>query len=99
MRRITDGVFFETPPPLPRGRHSVSREDIVAAQRERLLIAAAELIGADGYRSFGIRELCRAASVSQSVFYEHFADKDTCVFAVYQRFIDVIIRRMNAVSP
>ncbi len=95
---ITDGVFFRTPPALPRGRHSVEREVIVAAQRERLLIAAVELTAAEGFRGFGIRELCRAASVSQSVFYEHFADKDECVFGVYRRFIEVIVTRMRSAA-
>lgn len=96
---ITEGAFFRTPAPLPRGRHTVAREDVVAAQRERLLIAAAVLTGTVGYRHFGIRELCRTAGVSQSVFYDHFADKDDCVFAVYQRFIDVIADRLTSTAP
>ena len=36
---ITDGVFFTVPDPLPRGRHRLPRSEVLARQRDRLLIA------------------------------------------------------------
>lgn len=92
--RITSGVVFTTPPSLPRGRHVLSRAEVTAAQRERMLIAATELLAGVGYRGFGVREICARAAVSRAAFYACFADKDACVYAAYDRFIAVFLRRL-----
>jgi AcrR family transcriptional regulator len=92
--RITSGVVFTTPPSLPRGRHVLSRDEVVAAQRERMLIAATELLAGVGYRGFGVREICARAAVSRAAFYECFADKDACVYAAYDRFIAVFLAHL-----
>jgi AcrR family transcriptional regulator len=96
--QITSGLVFTVPAELPRGRHALARERIVDAQRERMLIAATELLAADGYRGFGVREICARAAVSRAVFYACFADKDACVFAAYDRFIEVFLDRLAAVT-
>ncbi|BCY12421.1 hypothetical protein L3i22_075090 [Actinoplanes sp. L3-i22] len=93
--RIASGVVFTTPAALPRGRHELPRERIVAAQREKMLIAATELLAGEGYRGFGVREICARAAVSRAAFYECFADKDTCVYAAYDRFIEVFLARLT----
>jgi AcrR family transcriptional regulator len=92
--RIASGVVFTTPPSLPRGRHEIPREQVIAAQRERMLIAATELLATTGYRGFGVREVCARAAVSRAAFYECFADKDACVYAAYDRFIEVFLERL-----
>lgn len=94
IARISNGVFFSEPEALPRGRHVLSRDEIAAAHRERLMIAATELLAAGGYRSFGIREICAQAGVSRSAFYACFNDKDECIFAAYDRFIEVLITEL-----
>ncbi|MEV4278281.1 TetR/AcrR family transcriptional regulator [Actinoplanes xinjiangensis] len=94
--QITSGIVFTVPAGLPRGRHALAREQIVDAQRERMLIAATELLAADGYRGFGVREICARAAVSRAVFYACFTDKDACVFAAYDRFIAVFLDRLAA---
>lgn len=93
--RIASGVVFTTPPSLPRGRHELPREQVVAAQREKMLIAATELLAGSGYRGFGVREICARAAVSRAAFYERFADKDACVYAAYDRFIEVFLARLT----
>ncbi|WP_229076463.1 TetR/AcrR family transcriptional regulator [Actinoplanes sp. DH11] len=93
--RITSGVVFTTPPSLPRGRHVLSRDEVTAAQRERMLIAATELLAGTGYRGFGVREICARAAVSRAAFYACFADKDACVYAAYDRFIAVFLDRLT----
>lgn len=98
LTHITEGVFFTSPPPLPRGRHGLSREDIQAAQRMRAMIAATELLALDGQKGVGIREICARASVSQAAFYDCFVDKDDCIYAAYDRFITVVIERLAAVE-
>jgi AcrR family transcriptional regulator len=95
---VRDGVFFTLPAALPRGRHSVAREQIVEAQRERLLAAVTELLAARGYRGFGVGDIANRAGVSLGTFYGCFESKDASVFAGYDRFIEVLLRRMIAVD-
>jgi AcrR family transcriptional regulator len=92
--RIRDGVFFHVPVVLPRGRHELTREQVVGAQRERLMIAMTELMADRGYQRVGVREITARASVSRGAFYDCFADKEACVFAAYDRFIDVLLQRL-----
>jgi AcrR family transcriptional regulator len=92
--RITNGVFFTTPASLPKGRHTLSREQVTAAHRERMMIAATELMAGEGYRGVGVREICTRAGASRAAFYECFADKDACIYAAYDRFISVFTKRI-----
>ena len=91
-------MFFKLPAALPRGRHKLTREQITAAQRERLLAAVTELLAARGYRGFGVGEVATRAGVSLAAFYECFDGMDECVFAGYDRFIEVLLRKMAAVD-
>ncbi|TDW28825.1 TetR/AcrR family transcriptional regulator [Cryobacterium psychrophilum] len=94
---ITDGIFFTMPPVLSRGRHELSREEVLVIHRERLMIAATELLASDGYQGVGVREITARARVSRAAFYAAFDDKDACVFAAYERFIEVLLSRLTAV--
>ncbi|KFF60084.1 hypothetical protein JF66_06800 [Cryobacterium sp. MLB-32] len=93
---ITDGVFFTIPPVLSRGRHDLSRDEVLAIHRERLMIAATELLAAHGYGGVGVREITARARVSRAAFYAAFDDKDSCVFSAYERFIEVLLARLAA---
>ena len=95
---VRDGVFFTDPGPLPRGRHDLTRNQVQGVQRERLLIAATELLAADGYRAFGPGEVARRAGVSLAAFYGCFENKAECVFGGYDRFIEVLLARLGAVA-
>jgi AcrR family transcriptional regulator len=98
LERVRDGVFFTLPEALPRGRHQLTRDQISGAQRERLLVAVTELLAARGYRGFGIGDVATRAGVSLGTFYECFDGMDACVFAGYDRFIEVLLREMGAVE-
>ena len=98
VKRVADGVFFTLPETLPRGRHKLAPEQVSDAQSERLLAAVTELLAAHGYRGFGVGEIASRAGVSLEAFYRCFAGKDACIFAGYDRFIDVLLRRMAAVD-
>lgn len=98
LPRVRPGVFFTPPPPLPRGRHGLKRSDIVAAQRERLLIAATELLAARGYGGMSAKEICGRAGASLTAFYECFDTKEECIFAAYDRFIAVLVDRLVAIT-
>jgi AcrR family transcriptional regulator len=98
VRPVRQGVFFTAPDALPRGRHKLSREQIRAAQRERMMAAMTELLAANGYRGFGPGDVATRAGVSLGAFYDCFDNKDTCIFAGYDRFIEVLITRMAAID-
>lgn len=98
IQPVSDGVFFTLAEPLPRGRHRLTREQVTDAQRERLLVATTELLAALGYRGFGTSEIASRAGVSLATFYECFEHKDACVFAGYDRFIDVLLRKLMALD-
>ncbi|WP_280350737.1 TetR/AcrR family transcriptional regulator [Nocardia abscessus] len=93
---VRNGVFFTLPEALPRGRHNLAREQVMAAQRERLLAAVTELLAARGYAGFGPTDIAKRAGVSLAAFYEAFANKDECVFAGYDRFIQVLLTQLTA---
>lgn len=95
---VRDGVFFTLPDALPRGRHKIPRDAVQAAQRERLLTATTELLAAGGYRSFGAGDIAKRAGVSLAAFYDCFENKDAAIFAGYDRFIEVLLRRMTAIG-
>jgi AcrR family transcriptional regulator len=98
VKPVRDGIFFTLPEALPRGRHKLSREQVRAAQRERLLAAATELLAAHGYRAFGAGDVATRAGVSLAAFYDCFEDKDACLFAGYDRFIEVLLGRMTSLD-
>jgi AcrR family transcriptional regulator len=98
VESIRDGVFFTLPDALPRGRHTLSREQIKAAQKERLLAGTTELLAARGYRGFSAGDIAKRAGVSLAAFYDCFHNKDECIFAGYDRFIEVLLSRMTAID-
>ena len=54
-----------------------------AARRERLLAAALELYGTDGYAATPIDRLCAAAKVSTRHFYQEFSGKEAVLVALH----------------
>lgn len=95
LPQVRDGVFFTLPAALPRGRHNLKPEQVAGMQRERLLAAVTELLAAHGYRGFGASDIAKRAGVSLEAFYGCFTNKDECVFAGYDRFIQVLLTRMT----
>ena len=98
IERVSDGVFFTLPDALPRGRHTLTREQVQRVQRERLLVAMTELLAARGYRGFGAGDVAKRAGVSLAAFYDCFENKDACVFAGYDRFTEVLLARLAEVN-
>lgn len=93
--RVTPGVFFDRPATLPRGRHSMAPEEVAEAQRERLMVAATELLADVGHGGMRTGEVAKHAGVSLQTFYAIFPDKESCIFAAYERFIEVLLRRVG----
>jgi AcrR family transcriptional regulator len=95
---VREGVFFQIPVVLPRGRHKLTRGQVLAAQRERLMASLTELLAANGYAAVKVGQVAERAGVSRAAFYECFADKQACAFAAYDRFIEVLLGRLAATA-
>jgi AcrR family transcriptional regulator len=89
-------VIFDPPTPLPRGPHQLTREQVAESQRTRLMVSMTELMAERGYAGVSIGELAHRAGVSRTTFYVHFADKQDCVLAAYDRFAATVI---TAITP
>jgi AcrR family transcriptional regulator len=87
-------MFLDMPGPLPTGRHSLSREDVLASQRGRLLDAMADAVAEHGYGATTVAHVVALAGVSRKTFYEHFADKEDCFLALYDAGIAYVLGRI-----
>ena len=83
---------------LPHGRHTLSREEVAASQRRRLLAAAVDIVAERGYANLTITEVARRARVAPNRFYEHFRDREECFLAAYETWAQELLSRVAAVS-
>jgi AcrR family transcriptional regulator len=58
-----------------------------AAQRERILAATEALIAEKGCAKTSIEAIVKQAGVSSVTFYEHYADKEECFVAAFDRAV------------
>src|ERR1044071_3743641 len=73
---------------MPPGRHLVPRDFVVQNQRERMLLATAELVAERGYQKTTIELISKTARVALSTFYEQFSSKEECFLAAFDETID-----------
>lgn len=65
------------------GGHQLRQEVLFHHQRQRILLAAAEVFAASGYRQVAVADIIRQARVGRGRFYEHFSSKEDCFLALY----------------
>jgi len=70
-------------PPLPRGRHRLTPEEVNEDQRRRLIAAMAESVAARGYAATSVDRVIEGAGVSRGTFYQHFANRSECLLAAH----------------
>ena len=80
--------------PLPRGRHALSRETVLASQRGRMLHASLVVTAEKGFSYVSVADLVAEAGVSRKAFYQHFTDFEDCWFQAYTTAIDVTFAEM-----
>ncbi|HEX7059059.1 MAG TPA: TetR/AcrR family transcriptional regulator [Solirubrobacterales bacterium] len=68
---------------LPRGRHRISREEVVESQRRRLLAGMAKGLAEYGFARLTVEHVIEIAGVSRKTFYEYFASREECLLAAY----------------
>lgn len=82
------------PERLPRGRHGLSREEVTAAQRERIIRGMATAMAEEGYVGTSVTAILKHAGVSRQTFYEQFRSKEECFTATYAWAAETIMREI-----
>jgi AcrR family transcriptional regulator len=77
-----------------RGRHAPPPEVRLPLQRERLLRAAAQEFAEHGYAGVSSESISRRAGMSKATFYEHFANKEECMLALFDMGAEVVQEAM-----
>lgn len=92
---LTDlvGVEDQHSAKLPsQDQNAGNRCQLIAFQRERILLAAADTAASVGYAGLTVERITAAAKVSRSTFYELFADRDGCFLAVFEHALSLATR-------
>ena len=72
---------------LPPGRHLIPPDFVAQNQRERMLLATAELVAERGYQKTTIELIAKTARVALSTFYEHYSSKEECFLAAFDETV------------
>lgn len=83
---------------LPKGPHSLSREQVQASQRQRTLDAILDVVGERGYAGATVAHVTTAAGISRTTFYELFANKEDAFLAAYDEFGEHFLADIAQVS-
>lgn len=67
-------------------------------QRQRLFEAAAAVFSRTGYAEASAEAISREASMSKATFYEHFANKEECLVALFEHAIAALVDALTAAS-
>jgi AcrR family transcriptional regulator len=81
---------------LPRGPHSLSREQVAANQRLRLVFAMIDVVAEKGYAASTIVDIAARAGVSRNSFYAQFSNKQECFLATYDAIMAEGMRRVQS---
>jgi len=79
---------------LPRGRHGLSREEVVQSQRDRMLRALAEAVAEKGYAKTSVADVLSRAGVSRETFYEQFSSKEDCFLETFDLAGEILLGRV-----
>ena len=71
---------------LPKGPHDLSRAQVRASQRQRLLDAVLDVVGEHGYAGATVADITTSAGVSRTTFYEQFRNKQDAFLTAYDAF-------------
>jgi AcrR family transcriptional regulator len=82
---MTGGHFLGPTAPFSRPRMTTRQQQKSQATQQRLMDAAVELFGKNGYLETTVEEITRHAGYAKGSFYRHFATKDHLFLAVVER--------------
>ena len=70
------------------------REQFAGLQRARMLVATFDVAAQRGAAGVSIAEIVERSGVSRRTFYEHFADRDDCLVAAFERALALVSERV-----
>jgi AcrR family transcriptional regulator len=79
---------------VPRGRHAPPLEVRLSVQRRRLFEAAAAVFARVGFAEASAEAIAREAGMSKATFYEHFANKEECILALFDEAATEVTRAL-----
>jgi AcrR family transcriptional regulator len=88
----------ETAHQLPRGRHGLTRDQVLASQRGRLLAAMAEAVAEKGFARATVADAISRAGVSRETLYEQFSGKEECFLAALDTGADALLALLDAAN-
>ena len=80
---------------VPRGRHAPPLEVRLTVQRRRLFEAASAVFARVGYAEASAEAISREAGMSKATFYEHFANKEECILALFDEARTEVLRAIG----
>jgi len=83
---------------LPKGPHDLTRAQVEASQRQRILDAVLDVVGKQSYAATTIADITRAAGVSRTTFYEQFDSKQVAFLVAYDEFGKQFLGQMGFAS-
>lgn len=81
-------------PQLPRGRHSLSRDEVEQSQRLRIVQGLAEAMRAKGFVATRVTDVIELAGVSRETFYQHHDNKLDAFLAAVDLVGEVLLERL-----
>ena len=94
----SDTVRSTVPTVVPRGRHAPPLEVRLTVQRRRLFEAAAKIFAQRGFADATAEAISREAGMSKATFYEHFANKEEAILALFDEAATEVMRQMALAS-
>lgn len=82
----------------PRARpagHPLRAEVVAHHQRQRILAGAKEVIAERGYRQVAVADIVKSAAIARRFFYQHFASKEDCFFALYDEAAETALAAVS----
>jgi len=76
----------------------LSREEVEADQRNRILIGTTEAVGEVGFGALTVAEITRRARVSRGVFYREFANRDQAFLAACETASEPMLAHLYEVA-
>jgi AcrR family transcriptional regulator len=83
------------PQQLPSGRHGLPPQFVASNQRERIIVAVAEVCSTAGYAAMSVEDIVVASGVSRRTFYDNFQDKEDAFLAAYDEVASRLLLRVK----
>jgi AcrR family transcriptional regulator len=87
------------PSKLPPGRHNLTREQVVADQRGRMIVALGQAMTEKGFAGTTVADIIERAKVSKQTFYQQYDSKQACFMDAFARIHQKLSASSAAVQP